>query len=71
VRAEPTVYSFSLYLPNDFPETLERLVVAQWRQLKWDALVLGGTGALLATDRHIEKHIGNAHYTFYQTTSGL
>jgi hypothetical protein len=27
------VYSFSLYLPNDFPQTLERLVVAQWRQL--------------------------------------
>jgi len=38
---------------------------------KWDALVLGGTGALLATDRHIEKHIGNAHYTFYQATSDV
>lgn len=39
--------------------------------LKWDALVLGGTGALLATDRHIENHIGNAHYTFYQATSDI
>ena len=38
---------------------------------KWDALVLGGTAALLATDRHIEKHIGNAHYTFYQATSDV
>ena len=38
---------------------------------KWDALVLGGTGALLATDRHIEKHIGTAHYTFYQATSDV
>jgi PAP2 superfamily len=38
---------------------------------KWDALVLGGTAALLATDRNIEKHIGNAHYTFYQTTSDV
>jgi PAP2 superfamily len=38
---------------------------------KWDALVLGGTAALLATDRHIEKHIGNAHYTFYQATSDI
>lgn len=38
---------------------------------KWDAVVLGGTAALLATDRHIEKHIGTAHYTFYQTTSDI
>ena len=38
---------------------------------KWDALVLGGTAALLATDRHIEKHIGHDHYTFYQTTSDV
>ena len=38
---------------------------------KWDALVLGGTAALLAADRHIEKHIGNAHYTFYQATSNV
>jgi len=27
------VYSFSLYLPADFPLTSERLVLAQWRQL--------------------------------------
>jgi hypothetical protein len=38
---------------------------------KWDALVLGGTGALIAADRHIEKHIGTAHYTFYQATSDV
>jgi len=38
---------------------------------KWDALMLGGTAALLATDRHIEKHIGNAHFTFYQATSDI
>jgi len=38
---------------------------------KWDALVLGGTGALIAEDRHIEKHIGTAHYTFYQATSDV
>jgi hypothetical protein len=24
-------YSFSLYLPKDFPQTTERLVLAQWR----------------------------------------
>jgi hypothetical protein len=38
---------------------------------KWDALVLGGTAALLASDRHIEKHIGTDHYTFYQATSDV
>src|SRR5437868_182430 len=38
---------------------------------KWDALVLGGTGALLAYDRHIEKHIGTAHQTVYQATSDV
>ena len=27
------MYSFSLYLPKDFPQTSERLVIAQWRQL--------------------------------------
>jgi hypothetical protein len=26
-------YSFSIYLPEDFPQTSERLVLAQWRQL--------------------------------------
>ncbi len=37
---------------------------------KWDALVLGGTAALLASDRHIEQHIGTAHQTAYQASSG-
>jgi hypothetical protein len=26
-------YSFSIYIPEDFPKTSERLVLAQWRQL--------------------------------------
>jgi hypothetical protein len=38
---------------------------------KWDALVLGGTAALLATDRHIEKHIGTAHQSVYQASSNV
>jgi membrane-associated phospholipid phosphatase len=38
---------------------------------KWDALELGTTAALLAYDRHIEKHIGTAHYTLYQATSDV
>jgi hypothetical protein len=38
---------------------------------KWDALELGGTAALIASDRHIEKHIGTAHYNFYQNTSNI
>jgi len=27
------VYSFSLYLPREFPQSSERLVIAQWKQL--------------------------------------
>jgi Polysaccharide lyase len=27
------VYSFSLYLPQDFPQSPERLVIAQWKEL--------------------------------------
>jgi len=38
---------------------------------KWDALVLGGTAALLASDRHIEKHIGHANQMVYHTTSNV
>lgn len=38
---------------------------------KWDAIVLGGTAGLIVADRHIEKHIGNAHYQFYQDTSNI
>jgi hypothetical protein len=38
---------------------------------KWDAIVLGGTAGLIAADRHIEKHIGNAHYQVYQDTSNI
>jgi membrane-associated phospholipid phosphatase len=38
---------------------------------KWDAVELGGTGALLATDRRIETHIGTAHFTLYQATSDV
>ena len=38
---------------------------------KWDALVLGGTGGLIAADRHIENHIGHSHYQFYQDTSNI
>lgn len=38
---------------------------------KWDALELGGTAGLLAADRHIETHIGTAHYTLYQATSDV
>ena len=36
---------------------------------KWDALELGGTGALLAYDRHIESHISHAHEMLYQNMS--
>jgi hypothetical protein len=38
---------------------------------KWDALVLGGTAGLLASDRHIETHIGTAHQAIYQASSDV
>lgn len=39
--------------------------------LKWDAVVLVGTGAFLAADRHIENNLPRGHYTLYQTTSDV
>ena len=38
---------------------------------KWDALVLVGTGAFLAADRHIENSLPNSHYQLYQDTSNI
>ncbi len=37
--------------------------------LKWDALVLVGTGALVAADNSIEPHISTAHFQTYQDIS--
>ncbi len=38
---------------------------------KWDALVLGGTAALIAYDRHIEVHISHDHQAAYHNTSDI
>jgi hypothetical protein len=37
--------------------------------LKWDAVILVGTGAFLAADRHIENNIPHSHFTIYQAIS--
>jgi membrane-associated phospholipid phosphatase len=37
--------------------------------LKWNALVLGGTGVLLVYDRHIETHIGKTNESAYNIAS--
>jgi hypothetical protein len=37
--------------------------------LKWDAVILLGTGAFLAADRHIENNIPHSHFTVYQAFS--
>jgi hypothetical protein len=37
--------------------------------LKWDAVILVGTGAFLAADRHIENNIPHSHFTVYQAIS--
>ena len=39
--------------------------------LKWDALVLGGTAVLLIEDRNIENNLPGGHYQFYQDTSNI
>ena len=39
--------------------------------LKWDALVLVGTGAFLAADRRIENNLPSGHFTLYQATSDI
>ena len=37
--------------------------------LKWDAVILVGTGAFLAADRHIENNVPHSHFTVYQAIS--
>jgi hypothetical protein len=37
--------------------------------LKWDAVILVGTGAFLAADRHIENNIPHSNFTTYQAIS--
>jgi hypothetical protein len=37
--------------------------------LKWDAIILIGTGAFLAADRHIENNIPHSHFPVYQAIS--
>ena len=39
--------------------------------IKWDVLVLVGTGAFLAADRHIESNISHSNISAYQTTSNI
>jgi len=54
-------------------EDQKRLYLAPFEphNFKWDAIVLVGTGAFLAADRHIENNVSHAHYTQYQATSDI
>jgi hypothetical protein len=54
-------------------EDQRRLYLAPFERhnLKWDALVLVGTGAFLAADRHIENNISHSNISAYQTTSDI
>jgi hypothetical protein len=49
----------------------KRLYLAPFERhnLKWDAFVLVGTGALIAADSHIEPHISTANFQTYQNIS--
>jgi len=51
----------------------KRLYLAPFEvhNLKWDAFVLVGTGALFVVDRRIETHISHSHFSTYQATSDL
>src|SRR5579863_299792 len=51
----------------------EALYLAPFKphNFKWDAVVLVGTGAFLAADRHIENNLPAQHYTLYQATSDI
>jgi hypothetical protein len=54
-------------------EDQKRLYLAPFKphNFKWDALVLVGTGAFLAADRHIENNIPHSHFSLYQDTSDI
>ncbi len=39
--------------------------------LKYDAIVLAGTAAFLATDRHIENNLPSGHFQLYQDASNI
>jgi PAP2 superfamily protein len=43
----------------------------QRSNFKWDAIVLAGTGALLATDRHIERHLPGGNVDIYGNFSNV
>jgi hypothetical protein len=43
----------------------------QRSNFKWDALVLAGTGALIASDRHIERHLPGGNVDIYGNTSDV
>jgi hypothetical protein len=49
----------------------KRLYLASFEvhNLKWDALVLVGTGAFIAADRHIENNISHSNFHVYQGIS--
>lgn len=54
-------------------EDQKRLYLAPFEphNFKWDAIVLVGTGAFLAADRHIENNISHSNFTAYQATSDI
>jgi membrane-associated phospholipid phosphatase len=54
-------------------EDQKRLYLAPFKphNFKWDALVLVGTGAFLAADRHIENNVPTSHFRLYQDTSDI
>lgn len=51
----------------------KRLYLAPFEphNFKWDAILLIGTGAFLAADRHIENNVSHSNFKAYQNTSNV
>ena len=54
-------------------EDQKELYTAPFRSsnFKWDIPFLAGSGALLATDRRIERHLPDGHFQLYQNSSNI
>ena len=74
--ATPSPKPYDAFLPRTVKRGLEdqkELYTAPFRSsnLKWDVPFLAGTGALLATDRRIERHLPDGHFQLYQNSSNI
>jgi len=70
-RAQPGLVRRSVKKIGEDQKRLYFVGPFERHNLKWDALVLVGTAAFLAADRHIESNIPHSNFTAYQVTSDV